>query len=541
MTFWAVFWLEWRRLTRRWQFFMARSAFVFLLLAAFAAVWFSSLRDKSAVAPKESAQLGEAFFSVLIVTELTLFLLAAPATTAGAICTDKIQGALFPLLLTNLSAWSILAGKLATRLLPTLGLIIGGVPFLFLVLFFGGIDAETVAASALVIVAVVIFGSALALFLSVWATSTHEVLAAVVLFWVLLLLLEPAWEVVNRYLQFGNARFWLERTNPYALIFNFGPTRGGIVWRDILNFSAAASALSLMLVLVAAGRLRSVVIAQATRVARLSPRQRLARFVRKLLPGPSLSKSPLLWREWYARPRSRWFRLISAGYLALGVLFTLEAIRDALAGGWFSQLGAVIVSASAVFVGLLLVSIAAVTSLAEELSKSGVEIILTTPLEPARLIAAKWLRSFGLIPLVAVLPCINAAVNGWIDQSWVAIPLLLGLIFAYGAALTSWGLFLAVCIRKPGRALVWTISSYIALSLGVVFIVFLSDLRNDMQQMLAAASPLFGGTLVTVDKNKAPTVFQGQATWIVVYAILAVILFAMTGRQMSRRRGALAQ
>ena len=59
----------------------------------------------------------------VVVIELTLVLLAAPAATAGAVCLDKARGTLDHMLATDLSNAEIVLGKLGVRLIPVLGLI----------------------------------------------------------------------------------------------------------------------------------------------------------------------------------------------------------------------------------------------------------------------------------------------------------------------------------------------------------------------------------------------------------------------------------
>src|SRR5207247_1271294 len=88
--------------------------------------------DPNAFSLRRLAQVGEVFFYTIAGTQLALVLLAAPAYTAGAVCLDKARGTLAHMLVTDLSSSEIVLGKLGSRLLPVLGLVIATLPILAL-------------------------------------------------------------------------------------------------------------------------------------------------------------------------------------------------------------------------------------------------------------------------------------------------------------------------------------------------------------------------------------------------------------------------
>src|SRR5262249_6789042 len=149
---------------------------------------------------RAEANVGEGFFYAIVGTQLALILLAAPGATAGAICLDKVRGALTHLLVTDLSNAEIILGKLAARLLPVLGLLLCGAPVLFLALLLGGIDPEALVAALLITLGVAVVGCTLALTLSVWGSKAHEILLATYMIWTVVLLASPIWWVLERVL-----------------------------------------------------------------------------------------------------------------------------------------------------------------------------------------------------------------------------------------------------------------------------------------------------------------------------------------------------
>ena len=68
-----------------------------------------------------------------------MVLLAAPAGTAGAICLDRARGASH-MLVTDLSSFEIVVGKLAARMVPVVGILLCFSPIPALASLLGGIE-----------------------------------------------------------------------------------------------------------------------------------------------------------------------------------------------------------------------------------------------------------------------------------------------------------------------------------------------------------------------------------------------------------------
>ena len=118
-----VFVNEWLTTSRRWQVYAGRSAFVAALLVGLWSAWVSRASNQGVPTIQIMASVGEGFFNAIVFTQMTLTLMVAPASTAGAICEDRSSGKLEQLLTTELSDSEIILGKLAARLLPMLGLV----------------------------------------------------------------------------------------------------------------------------------------------------------------------------------------------------------------------------------------------------------------------------------------------------------------------------------------------------------------------------------------------------------------------------------
>ena len=204
-----VFASEWLAASRRWQGYALRSLLVLLLGLGLSAIWLEGHEAAGELSVRQQAEIGRAFYAVTTIIVLGLVGLAAPAATAGAICTDKARGNLTLLLATDLTNAEIALGKLAARLVPVLGLIACAAPVLALATLFGGVDPVMLTGAILVCLACAIFGCTLALTLSVWGRKTHEVLLATYAFGIFYLLAAPIWAGLVSILPWWARPAWL--------------------------------------------------------------------------------------------------------------------------------------------------------------------------------------------------------------------------------------------------------------------------------------------------------------------------------------------
>jgi ABC-type transport system involved in multi-copper enzyme maturation permease subunit len=499
-----VFFYECLSNSRRWQTYAIRSAGVALLLAAIATIAMPNTTIDARYALEQYAALGEAYFYGLIGVELTLVMLAAPAATAGAICVDRARGTLAHMLATDLSDPEIVLGKLGARLLPVLGLVACSWPVLALSSLLGGIDPQALALAFAIILAVALLGCSMAMALSVWARKPHEVVLIVCTFWALVLLVWPIWYVLAGKTLVGPPADWSLLANPYYLAFApyFAPRRFGL-W-DYVAFFAATLGAAVALAVLAIWRMRPV----ARRGTNESRKRRRLGWVGRLsrrLPGPSLDGNPVLWREWHRSRPSRWATILgvlvggSAGAACVvGAVSALiegldERARDVPIGlivqvwpGWLivGVCGAIL----QLIFGLLMLSAAAPTSMAEERQRGSLDLLAATTLSTPTIVLGKWLAMLRQVALLAIGPGLLGLGLALAVKAPLTIPpgippglrasyheqlsdgallfgacLLITTILAHGALIASVGLALAVWIARPSRA--------IGLSVGLAVIV----------------------------------------------------------------------
>jgi len=504
------------------------------------------------------ASYGQSLFTTIVLIELTLVLLAAPAATAGAICLDKARGTLDHMLATDLSNGEIILGKLGVRLVPVLGLIACVLPLAALAGLLGGIDPTALFGSFLTAIACAFLGCSLALTLSVGGRKTHEVLMLTYLILILWVSSPVVMGLLTSSL-FGAVPWsspilweWVMWSNPYYLVFAPYMSLGKISMTTYFGFLGVCLCLSGLFMVVATHRIRKVAMKQAGQAA---ARPRRGQFVLRLphpawlprLLAPSLDGNPVLWREWHRSRPSRFMGFVWFLYTALGVLWTAVALKVLNAAPGNTEV-IVAMNTFQVAVGLLLLSVTTATSLAEERGVHGsLDVLLSTPLSTFSILVGKWRGAFRLVPHVLVWPALMTGFLVLESGNWISYLLLLGLILAYSAGITSLGLALATWVSRPGRAIALCVSAYVVFSFGWFFLVALVFNRDRVGQPLAMGSPLYGTVLATsavvagerhfLDAHGKFAAGVGAVLWILIHSGVAAVLFVAVAATFDRCLG----
>jgi ABC-type transport system involved in multi-copper enzyme maturation permease subunit len=496
---------------------------------------------------RSAAQVGQSFFYAIVGTQIALVLLAAPAATAGAICLDKARGTLAHLLVTDLADAEIVLGKLAARLTAAVGFVGCVLPVMALSTLLGGIDPVALIGALMITLALALFGCAVALALSVWASKPHEVLLGTYAVWAVWLLGVPMVDGVLGQLWGTSVPQELHYVDPFWLAFAPYVHPGASWLPPQATFAIVLMALSAGLTALTVVRVRSVAIRQmgqgvqrpplsilwdsfGERLRRAGGRSRRLGFMGRFTPpGPSLDANPVLWREWHRKRPSRWLRAVWGLFVVLASAFSLLAVASALRGakGEFAAL----VNAFQVSIGLLLLSVAAPMALAEERARGSLDVLLSTPLPTRSIVLGKWWGAYRGVVLLTFWPLVIAVclLARRQPEDWPFPILLVALVLAQGAVLTSLGLALATWTRRTGRALAATVAVYVAVTVG--WVMLFMPLQYQHSEGLSLLSPFWGAGVLTVLLEQSPVdrvglleVMQWAVVWIALCAATAVLL-----------------
>jgi ABC-type transport system involved in multi-copper enzyme maturation permease subunit len=503
--------------SRRWQTYALRSVGDAVLLFAMGTIATSRIRTMGNSA-RDYANLGQAYFVAMIGVELALVLLAAPAATAGAICVDRARGTLAHMLMTDLSDPEIVLGKLAARLLPVFGLVACSWPVMAISSLLGGIDPIALTLAFAIIVAVAVLGCTMALALSVWARKTHEVILATYTVFILGVLFWPIWYFLSMAGWVGAPPPWALLPNPFYVAFAPYAVPGKLDFWDYLVFFGVALLASALLILLAVWRTRPVACRGSVEKSR-GPRIGLIGRMTRWLPGPSLDRNPVLWREWHRSRPSRWMTAILALLMGTtGALCLVGAVA-------FWKNGADVVGARAatwemagvfsyilhLIFGLLMLAAIAPTSMAEERQRGSLDILAATAISTRAIVIGKWLGTFRLVVLMCLGPGLMALAMATARSKATFGPgpgfpadfyrmitfgsrcygvlVVIATIIAHGALITSVGLAMAVWIKRQSRAIAISVGSFVLVAAAWPFVVS-SPTYSEWRRNLASLSPV---------------------------------------------------
>jgi ABC-type transport system involved in multi-copper enzyme maturation permease subunit len=525
-----VFAYEWLTSSRRWQAYALRSAFLLVLLFALVVIWTGPRQAGGSTPLAAMAALGQSFFIAVVGTQLTLVFLIAPAATAGAICLDRARGTLTHMLMTDLSNAEIVLGKLAARLVPVLGLVGCTLPLLAILTLLGGVDPDALLGAFLVTVGVGVLGCSLALAFSVWSGKTHDALLATYAVLGLWLLFSHMARGLNGMFGIG-LPVPLATTDPYLLSFAPYWAPGSVTWANYAWFLAVTTSLSVVLVGLAVLRIRVVCTREVVRKKQPAIRwlRGLGRAYRRRLPGPSLDWNPVYWRERHRARPSRWAPWVVVLYFMIALVFSFGVIVGGvgMTAAWVNGLQ--------VACGLLVLSVGAATSLAEERVRGSLDVLLTTRLSTPEIVLGKWLGSYRLVPFLAVLPALVVGAFVWNDLGRVLIvPVVIAYVLCAGAAITSLGLAMATWFSRLGRAVAATVSVYIVIAVGWMFLIMTIRNHGPRSEGLMMASPFFWAGELTFELAANPGRFEAHRDWAIFWtaaaatAALVLLVFTLT-------------
>ncbi len=508
-----------------------------LLVAVWVVLWNDPNANNTATL-SALARVGQAFFIAVTGTQLTLVLLAAPAATAGAICLDRARGTLTHLLVTDLSDAEIVLGKLAARLVPVLGLVACTLPFMTILTLMGGVDPDALLGAFVASVGIALLGCSLALCFSLWAGKTHEALMGTYAVWALWLLAVPMWNLISRGIGWGYT-FPLWTANPYSLVFAPYWWPGTVGWADFAIFFGITSGLSLVLACLAMFRLRPVCTREKVKARRVRrwrlgtgdvfapPIQMWKDAIRFLL-----DINPVLWRELHRNRPSRLTFLVGTLYFGFSGACSLCAMF------WGGNATEAWVNGLQVSVGLLILSVTAATSLAEERVRGSLDVLLATPLPTRSIVFGKWVGTYRLVPVLAVLPTLVILFAGRWEWKIPGALLTAFFVLSCGAAITGLGLLLATWMPRVSRSVAMTVTIYVFVTVGILFMFNL--FRNGSSEGLMMVSPFFGPGEMAFEYCSGairPTHFEAAVAWPIVYSGAALLFYLMTLATFDRALG----
>ena len=157
------------------------------------------------------------------------------------------------------------------------------------------------------------------------------------------------------------------------------------------------------------------------------------------------------------------------------------------------------------------------------------------------ILAGKWWGSFRRVFSVVIWPAGTSLLLAYDRGHWVGFGLLLGLVLAYGAAITSLGLAAATWVRRLGRAVALCVTSYVLFFIVWPIWVLLAAVgrfsENTITAMMMGDPPYgeFVGTLAASASSfprrrflRRDDLYLGMFAWIAAHVAVAGFLYLAT-------------
>ena len=173
--------------------------------------------------------------------------------------------------------------------------------------------------------------------------------------------------------------------------------------------------------------------------------------------SPRLAETPPPMITPFAPTRfaARWTFLAMTSTHAAWKLAAMSASRLSLIAGGITRPQAevsVFFNGGLVALGFLFLSITSATSLSEERIRGSLDVLLATPMSTTSIVLGKWWGAFRGTLLLAILPGIVALTAAFQHGCWFGFVLVIGLLIAFGAALTSLGLAIGTGLTARGES-----------------------------------------------------------------------------------------
>jgi len=482
-----IFGKELRATSRRRRTYVLRFLYLGVLLVIML-FFFSVTRELryatgAAQKAQQLAMMGATFFGVFSFFTLISMALVGPILTATAINSERLHKTLPVLLMTPITSWQIVAGKLCSRLLIALTLIGLSLPVLSVVRLLGGVETRQIVASLSLSVSMVVAAAALGLLLSTMMARAYAVIllsyaAMFMVYWIgpmiAMLFVQMVMSGGRNTMAFMGVYRYLTLVNPFLeMVLVATPAGGAAPFRAFRWEYCAGVHLAMAAVLV---------VLSALILRRMAKKENEGGSAAGVPVGPALapagsgdetaaprrqgkpalrgdgfgtvSDNPVLWRE-IRRPlmNKRWQAI--AGSSLVGVLL-LIIYWCMYAGDVLSDGNAQMVFAC-VFCGLLtlVACIVSATAIAQEKESDTWTLVLATPMSAARIVRGKLAGLLRRLMWPSVLIAVHFllfTIGGVIN--WTTLWVILYLTFTGNIIWVLTGLYLSLRLKTVTFAVI---------------------------------------------------------------------------------------
>ena len=415
-----IFYREATVAPKRPKTFVARSVYVLSLFTLLCTGYLVLDGSRSLATSSDAARFGGWMFTLLAPLQLLVLSSLASVGAAASVAQEKDRRTLLLLLLTRLSGFEIVVGKLGATLLVPFALLLGALPLFLILPLMGGVSPTQVFGVFVVTAVTVLLAGSVGTVIGLWREKTFQAIAMTVL-------------VLLAYLGIGESIASQWSDIPLNLQISISPVRALAIAsspmvslsREI-SFSLGCFILSTVLLssLILALGVIKVRIWNPSRELRLKPTEEDEKLDaedqhiswRAREPKP-VWDNPILWREIRTWAYGRKIVIIRIAFVLLFCLIAAvvqSQISDGVAYEAGGRIGRALPSVTLPLAGLgvislVLINALAVNSVTNERDGLALDLLLVTDLSPKEFVFGKLLgvmfvgKEMVLLPLMLMV------------------------------------------------------------------------------------------------------------------------------------------
>ena len=462
---------------RRVKHYVARGVYVAALLMLMGTAWLVLAGSQTIRNYGDLARFGSMLFQILAPLQLAVAIFFSALFTASSVSQEKDRKTLVLLLMTELSNFELVVGKLCASLLTVIVLLLAALPVFMSLLLVGGVNVSQILGVFAVTIASAVAVGSLGSTIALWREKTFQALAMTALSIVALFAFSEVLIYLGSDQWFGGQDFmlWAKSFSPWrSVLLATAPAAGdlsigGFGVRPEFLFLLIAICFALLVNSVAIWRVRLWNPARTIRQTQVSGDAGADGSAAELgsdeeqtmqqAPHRVVGAYPVLWREVQTWAYGKRVLAVRLGYLLLAC-FALWGTHALVESGNVS-----ITVLPFFLISLFLVNSQAVTAISTERDMKTLDLLLVTDVTPREFIFGKLVGVFFNTKEMVALPIIVCGLLFW----WGAIGVEDGIYLGLGLCVIN--LFVAVLGLHCG--LIHENSRIsIATSLGTVFFLF---------------------------------------------------------------------
>ncbi|MCE5266276.1 MAG: ABC transporter permease [Planctomycetaceae bacterium] len=528
---------------RRARMYVARAAYGVALLVLMSTAWLVLTGTQLVSDIGDFARFGATLFQILAPLQLALAVFFSALLAASEVAHEKDRKTLILLLVTGLSNWELVLGRLLASLLGGLVVLCAGLPVFLAIALLGGVSYGQIARAMAVTLATAICCGSLGSTLALWREKTFQSLAMTVLVLVLWLaagealatgvLGETVFGLSTRTLAIGLSPWQaiLEAARPYV---HAQPALGWLGTPiNLFLLFAAGFALLLDGFAVAMVRVWNPSREKVTqgKGEREEGKDHTAE-ANTASTLPSLSRrvwdNPIIWREIRTWAYGRKILIVRLAYLFLFALAAAALYWMVSTGQLAAYSQGAWVLAPLMLLSLVLVNAQAVTSLTSERDARALDLLLVTDLTPKEIVYGKLGGIFYNTNEMVLLPMLLCVALWWAGAlSFENLLYVLGGLAVLYLFAATVGLHLGMTYANSGAAVATSLGTVFFLSVGVAVCmrIMMAFSGSPSAQFLPFfAFMIFGGVgLYAVLGLRNPSTAIGWASFLCPFATFYAI------------------